>query len=93
MIETGDIKDRKKSRCPRKFTKSNYKYQKMISLRNRTKSNQELSSDLAQTSRTQVHSSTIRRALVKEGFHSRVARRKSYLRQGNRKTAWICQKR
>ena len=54
------------------------------SLRNRTESSQELSSDLAQTSGIQVYSLTIRRAHVKEGFHGQVARRKLYLRQGNR---------
>ena len=83
--ETEDIKDRKKSRRPTKLTKSDCKYLKITSLRNRTKSCQELGLDLAQTSHTQAHSSTARRALVKEGLYGRVARRKPYLRQANKK--------
>ena len=49
-IETGDIKDRKKSRRPTHFIKSDCKYIKPISSRNRTKSYKELGSGLAQTS-------------------------------------------
>ena len=61
-----------------KWTKSDCKYFKITSLRKRTKSYLELGSDLAQISRNQVHSSTIRRrALVKEGLYGRVARRKT----------------
>ena len=51
-IETVNIKDRKKSRRPTKLTKRDCKYLKITSLRNRTKSRQELHSDLAQTSHT-----------------------------------------
>ena len=83
-IETWDIENKKKSGRSTKSSKSNGKYLKKTSLRNKTKSCQELGSDLAQTSHTQVHSSTIRRALVKEDLHDRVAKRKPNLKQGNR---------
>ena len=83
-IETGDIKDRKRRRRQTKLTKRDCNYLRITSLRNRSKSCPELGSDLAQTSRTQVHSSIIRRELVKEGLHGRVAKRKPYLRQGNK---------
>ena len=81
-IEAGDIKDGKKSGRPTKLTKSNLN---ITSIRNRTKSSQELSSDLAQTSSIRVLSSTIRRALVKECLYGQMARKKPYLRQENRK--------
>ena len=91
-IETENIKDRKKSGRTTKLTKSDYKYLKITSLRNRTKSCHELDSDLTLTSPTQIYPSIIRKALMKEGLHGRVAIRKHYLRQGNRKTTWICQR-
>ena len=49
----------------------------MISLRNRINSSQELGSDLVQTSGTQVYSSTIRSALVKEGLPGQVAKKET----------------
>ena len=75
---------RKMSGRPTKLIKSDCKYLKIISLRNRTKSCQELSSDLVKKCGTQVHSLTIRRALLKEDLHGRVVRGKPYLRQENR---------
>ena len=89
-VQKRDIKNMKKSGRRTKSTKSDCKYLSITSLRNRTKSCQELGSDLAQTYGTQVHSSTIRRALMKEDLYCWVARRKPYLRQGNRKITWIC---
>ena len=56
----------------------------MTYLRNRTRSSQELGSDFAQIFVTKFHSSTIRRALVKEGLYSRVTKTKPYSRPGNR---------
>ena len=83
-IEPGDIKDRKKSARPTKLSKNDCRYLKITSLRNKTKTSQELGSDLAQTSGTQVHFLTVEGGIVKEGLHSRAVRRKTYLRQGNK---------
>ena len=68
-IETEDINDRKKRGRPTKLTENDCKYLRITLLRKRTKSSQELGLDLAQTSGTQAHSSTIRRALGKEDLH------------------------
>ena len=83
-IEIGDIKDRKENGRLTKLTYSDCKYLKITSLINRSKTSQELGSDHAQISGTQVHSSTIRTALVKEGLYGRVVKRKTYLRLGKR---------
>ena len=53
MIKTDDLKDKKKSENPIRFTKTDCKYLKITLLRIRTKSSQELSSDFAQTSGSQ----------------------------------------
>ena len=75
-IKTGDIKERKKSGRSTKLTKSDCKYLKITSLRNRNKSCKELGSDLAQTSRSQVHTTTIWRIFVKEDLLGQVTKKK-----------------
>lgn len=74
--ETGEIE---KIRCgrPSKLSKTDARYLKLSSLRDKRKSSRELSSDLAhQSLGTQAHPPTIRKVLIKERFHCRVAIKK-----------------
>ena len=78
------MEDKPRSGRPRKLTKSDEKYLKVTSLRDRKKTSRALTAQLVQTSGTQVHSSTIRRTLIRNGHHGRVAVRKPLLRKGNK---------
>ena len=82
--KTGKVEDRKRSGRPRKLTKKDETYLKITSLRNRRKTSLDLAAELAQTSGKQVHSSTVRRSLIRNGLNGRVAVKKSHLRKGNK---------
>ena len=82
--ETGKVSDKPRSGRPSKLSKTDTKYLKLSSLRDRRKSSRELSQNLAETSGVQVHASTVRRALIKEGLNGRVARAKPLLRKVNK---------
>lgn len=82
--ETGNVEDRRRSGRPRKLSAADEKHLKLISLRNRKMSSSAISSELAETSGTQVHPSTVRRSLARSGLHGRVAAKKPYLRHGNK---------
>ena len=76
--ETGNVEDRRRSGRPRKLNAADEKHIKLISLRNRKMSSSVISSELAETSGTQVHTSTVRRSLARSGLHGRVAAKKLY---------------
>lgn len=80
--ETGNVEDRRRSGRPRKLSAADEKHIKLISLRNQKMSSSAISSELAETSGTQVHPSTVRRSLARSGLHGRVAAKKPYLRHG-----------
>ena len=71
--KTGKVDDRNRSGRPRKLTKKDETYLKITSLRNRRKTNLNLAAELAQTSDRQIHSSTVRRSLIRNGLNGRVA--------------------
>ena len=66
------MEDRRCSGLSRRLSASDEKHIKLISLRNQRMSSSAISSELAETSRTQVHPSTIQRSLVRSGLHGRV---------------------
>ena len=76
--ETGNVEDRRHSGRPRKLNAADETHIKLISLRNRKMSSSVISSELAETSCTQVHTSTVRRSLTRSGLHGRVAAIKLY---------------
>ena len=76
--KTGNVEDRRRSGRPRKLNAADEKHIKLISLRNRKMSSSVISSELAETSGTQVHTSTVRRSLARSGLHGRVAAKKLY---------------
>ena len=82
--ETGNVEDHRRSGRPRKLSAADEKYIKLISFRNRKMSSTAISSELAETSGTHVHPSTVRRSLIRSGLHGRVAAKKPYLRHGNK---------
>lgn len=82
--ETGNVEDRRRSGRPRKLSAADEKHLKLISLRNRKLTSSAISSELAETSGTQVHPSTVWRSLARSGLHGRVAAKKPYLRHGNK---------
>lgn len=75
------VVDKKRSGRPRKLSVADEHYLKVTSLRDRRKSSQALAQDLAESSNTKVHASTVRRSLIKNGL---VAAKKPYLRTGNK---------
>ena len=82
--ETGQVEDQPRSGRPRKLSKSDEKYLNVTSLIERTKYKQGSCCTTCSNFGTQVHLSTIRRTLVRNGLHSRVAVRKPLLRKGNK---------
>ena len=74
--ETGNVEDHRHSGRPRKLSAADEKYIKLISLRNRKMSSSAIRSELAETSGTHVHPSTVRRSLIRSGLHGRVAAKK-----------------
>ena len=82
--ETGQVEDKPRSGRPRKLTKSDEKYLKVTSLIERTKYKQGSCCATCSNFGTQVHLSTIRRTLVRNGLQSRVAVRKPLLRKRNK---------
>ncbi|XP_072925557.1 uncharacterized protein [Hemitrygon akajei] len=66
--ETGKIEDQKRSGRPRKLSAAEERYIILTSLLNRKKSSTAISSELTETTGTQVHPSTVRRSLVRSGL-------------------------
>ena len=71
--KTGKVEGRKRSGRPRKLAKKDETYLKITSLRNRRKTYLDLAAELTPTSGKQVHSSTVRRSLIRNGLNGRVA--------------------
>ena len=63
--------ENKRSGKPRKLTKGDEKYLKINSLRDRKKSSKAIAADFAHSTGRQVHPSTVRRALIRNGLHGR----------------------
>ncbi|KAJ8381198.1 hypothetical protein SKAU_G00019760 [Synaphobranchus kaupii] len=82
--ETGNVEDRKRSGRPRKLSAADERHIMLTSLCNRKMSSSAISSELVETSGTQVHPSTVWRSLVRSGLHGRIAAKKPYLRRGNK---------
>ena len=82
--ETWQVEDKPRSGRLKKLTKSDEKYLKVTSLIERTKYKQGSCCATCSNFGTQVHLSTIRGTLVRNGLHSRVAVRKALLRKGNK---------
>ena len=82
--ETGQVEDKRRSGRPRKLTKGNEKYLKINSLRDHKKSSNAIAADFAHSTGKRVHPSTVRRALIRNGLHGRVAKRKPLLRKANK---------
>ena len=82
--ETGQVEDKPRSGRLKKLTKSDEKYLKVTSLIERTKYKQGSCCATCSNFGTQVHLSTIRRTLVRNGLQSRVAVRKPLLRKRNK---------
>ena len=68
----------------RKLTKGDEKYLKINSLRDPKKSSKAIAADFAHSTGRQVHPFTVRRALIRNGLHGRVAKRKPLLRKANK---------
>lgn len=83
-LETGSVLDKPKQGRPKKVTAREDQYLKVTSLRHRTRGSARLAQDLQEATGVAVHSSTVRRHLIKQGLRGRVARRKPLLRHGNR---------
>lgn len=82
--ETGKVEDRRRSGRPRKLSAADEKHIKLISLRNRKMSSSAISSQLAKTSGTKIHPSTVRRSMTRSGLHGRVAVKRPYLQNENK---------
>ena len=78
------MEDKRRSGRSRKLTKGDEKYLKINSLRDRKKSSNAIAADFAYSTGRQVHPSTVRRALIRNGLHGRVAKRKPLLRKANK---------
>lgn len=73
-----DVEDRRRSGQPRKLNAADEKHIKLIYLRNRKISSSGISSELAETSGTQVQTFTVQGSLARSGLHGRVAAKKLY---------------
>lgn len=82
--ESGQVEDRKRSGRPRKLSKSDEKFLRVSSLRDRTKSSKDLAQLLAASLGCRVDPSTVRRSLIRNGLHGRVAAKKPCSQKGNR---------
>lgn len=69
--ETGTVEDQKRSGRPRKLSKADERLIKLTLLRDRKMSSSAITSELAVTSGTLVHPSTVRRSLARSGLHGR----------------------
>ncbi|XP_063814062.1 zinc finger protein 420-like isoform X2 [Pseudophryne corroboree] len=70
--ETGNVEDCRRSGRPRKLSASDERHIILTSLRNWKMSSSAISSELAETSGTQVHPSTVRRSLARSGLYKDV---------------------
>ncbi|XP_066465005.1 farnesyl pyrophosphate synthase-like isoform X1 [Eleutherodactylus coqui] len=82
--ETGNVEDRRRSGRPRKLSAADEIHIMFTSLQNRKMSSSAISSEVAETSGTQVHPSTVRRSLARSGLHGRIMSKKPYLQHGNK---------
>ena len=82
--ETGQVEDKRRCGRPRKLTKGDEIYLKINSLQDRKKSSIAIAADLAHSTGRQVHPFTVRRALILNGLHGRVAKQNQLLRKANK---------
>lgn len=82
--ETGNIEDHRRSGWPRKLGAADERQIMLTSLQNRKMSSSALSSELAETSGTKVHPSTVWRSPARIGLHGRIVAKKPYLHHGNK---------
>ena len=88
--QTGTLEDRKRSGRPRVTSKSDNKFIRVTSLRNRRLTAPEIQAQLNATRSTDVSTSTVQRRLRDAGLKGRIAAKKPLLRVINRKKrlAW-----
>lgn len=82
--EMGSVEDCRRSGRPRNLSGADERRIMLTSLQNQKMSSSAISSDLAETSGTLVHPSTVRTSLIRSGLHGRLAAKKPYLRHGNK---------
>ncbi|KAM9482869.1 uncharacterized protein Hap1MRO34_007927 isoform 1-T2 [Clarias gariepinus] len=70
--ETGKVSDRRRSGRPRKLNASDEIHIMLSSLRHQKMSSSAISKELAESSGTQVHPSTVRRSKARSGLHGRM---------------------
>ena len=86
MLETGKVEDRKRSGRPKKLTRRDEHYLRVMALKNRTSSSTEHAANLA------LHSFTVRRALIRNNLHGWVATRNPLLRKDNKSRYFYAKK-
>ena len=84
-VQTGSNQNRKRSGRPRCTTKQEDKYIRVSSMRNRRLTSPQLAASLNSAHKTPVSTSTVKRQLRDAGLLGRVAKKKPYLRQANKK--------
>ncbi|KAM3911575.1 uncharacterized protein RB166_020172 isoform 1-T2 [Leptodactylus fuscus] len=84
--ETGNVEDRTRSGRPRKLTAADEMHIVLTSLQNRKKSSSAIRLELAETSGTLVHPSTVRRSLARSGLYGGVTAKRPDLQHAKKYT-------